>query len=98
MTAPALPDSVPDAETFRLNGEVMRFVLRAATMTNAGLAERIGVSEATVSRILRGSYTTAAVINRIAAVFPRLTVAEIVDLGDLRAKLPRGALNLPESE
>jgi hypothetical protein len=98
MTAPALPDSVPDAETFRLNGEVMRFALRAADMTNVALADKIGVSEATVSRILRGSYTTATVVRRLCVVFPRLKITEIVDLGDLRAKLPKGALDLPESE
>jgi transcriptional regulator with XRE-family HTH domain len=98
MTAPALPDSVPDAETFRLNGEVMRFALRAATMSNAAFADRVGVSEATASRILRGANTTANVIRRIQLVFPFLSVAEIVDLGDLSAKLPTGALDLPETQ
>lgn len=86
-----LPDTVRDADTFRLNGDVMRFALRAANMLNAELAERIGVHEATVSRILRGSPTTALVVRKILDVFPRLLVNEIVDMGDLSAHLPKGA-------
>lgn len=85
----ALPDNIPDTEALRINGPVLRFAMRAHDMSNAGLAGVLDVHEATVSRLLGGDPTSARVVRKILATFPRLTLGEVVDMDDLAARMAR---------
>jgi ribosome-binding protein aMBF1 (putative translation factor) len=83
-------DVAAETDVYRLRTDVIAFALRCRDWSNAEFARQIDVHESTVSRIMGGAPTTAKVARRIRSVFPRLDLAEIVDLGALGPDLPVG--------
>lgn len=91
MTTPADAFAeASDGDAFTLRGDVLHFALRCRSWSQAEFSRRLGVHESTVSRILRGSPTSAVVARKVADLFPLLTIGEIVDLGLLGRKIPAG--------
>lgn len=86
-------DVAPDAATVRLNGPVVRFACRVLGWSQAEFARRIEVHPATASRMLSGQPTTAGQARKVMHAIPGLTIEEVVDLGELSAHLPAGAVD-----
>lgn len=99
MTAPpSNPDTdagSTDTTPVKLNAPVLRFALRVARLSQAGLARRIGVHESTISRALAGDTTTNRVAALILGAFPTLHLHEIIEVPGFPATLPAGALDEP---
>lgn len=85
----------PDTTSVKLNAPVIRFALRVARLSQAGLARRIGVHESTISRALAGDATTNRVAGKILDAFPTLHLHEIVQIPGFPAALPPGAIDEP---
>jgi transcriptional regulator with XRE-family HTH domain len=82
---------IPDGP-IRINVSTLRLAVRAANMSQAEFARRTGLSAGYVSHLLdpktpSGVYQRT--MARILAAFPKLTFADLVELGPDERRAPR---------
>lgn len=81
-------EQIPEGnDAVALNVSILRLALRVLGWSQAELARRIDVSEATVSRAMGGRLTTAAVAGRIMKAIPGLEALEVIQIPDLSPSL-----------
>ncbi len=85
----------PDSATYPVNGPMLRLVLRILGWSQAEFGRRLGVSEATASRVLNGrAPITAANARKLLDLVPRLRIEEVVALPGISPTPPDGARDL----